>query len=33
LARYVDENVLDVSQCQKHWASAEPRLGRATSSV
>jgi transposase len=33
LARYVDENVLDVSQCQKHWASAEPRLGRVTSSA
>ena len=33
LARYVDENVLDVTQCQEHWASAEPRLGRAASSA
>ena len=33
LARYVENNVLDVSQCRKDWASAEPRLGRATSSA
>ena len=33
LARYVENDVLDVSQCQKHWASAEPRLGRVTSSA
>jgi len=33
LAKYVENDVLDVTQCHEHWASAEPRLGRVTSSA
>ena len=32
LARFVEEDRLDVSQCVEHWAAAEPLLRRAASS-